>query len=367
MKIGILTSGGDCPGLNAVIRSIVLSAERRFRNLEIVGIPDGYAGLIEGESRPLCGEDVQDLLMQGGTVLGSKRRPYKMMTVVEDGTTRLGKMCENYRKMGLDCLFTLGGAGTHKTAALLCAEGCRVIGVPKTIDNDIFGTEVTFGFQSAADIASDALIRIRSTAASHGRTILLELMGNKVGWLTLHAGISAGADVILIPEIPFSLDALAEQVAENAARNPCTVIAVAEGAVLADEIPFRKRERVFVRRERGESTVTPHLAEELAARTHLETRYNVLGYLQRGGSPCAYDRLLSTRLGRYVVQLASEGNFGVTAAVHRNEITYNALAEIAGKTKAVDPSGELVRCARDIGIAFGDSASRTGEKTGGLL
>lgn len=354
MKFGILTSGGDCSGLNGVIRSIVLYLKKNVKNAEIVGIPDGYGGLINGESFPLDEESVEGILGLGGTVLRTSRQPFKLMTVSDDGPSRLEKMCENYKKMGLDCLFTLGGAGTHKTAALLCMEGCNVIGLPKTIDNDIFGTDVTFGFQTAVEVATEAIDRIRTTAASHSRTMLVEIMGNKAGWLTLHAGIAAGADMILIPEKPFSVDAVCDFVQKQRKSGKThTIIAVAEGAVLASEVKFKKSERTFVRTERGESTVTQHLAEILQERTGYETRASVLGYLQRGGTPCAYDRMLSSRLGGFAGKLAKEGKFGVTAAVSGNKITFNALADIAGKYKLVDPNGDIVRFAGDIGISFG--------------
>lgn len=354
MKFGILTSGGDCSGLNAVIRAICLYIEQNVKNAEIVGIPDGYGGLIRGESFPLKQEDFSDILDRGGTILRTSRQPFKMMTVAENGSSRLQRMCENYRRMGLDCLFTLGGAGTHKTAALLSMEGCNVVGLPKTIDNDIYGTDVTFGFQTAVEVATEAIDRIRTTAASHGRTMLIEIMGNKAGWLTLHAGIAAGADMILIPEIPFSVDRVCDFVAaQRGAGKAYTIIAVAEGAVLASEVKFKKSERVFVRTERGESTVTQHLAEVLQERTGYETRSSVLGYLQRGGTPCAFDRLLSSRLGGYAAQLAASGKFGVTAAVAGNRITFNALTEIAGKYKLVAPDGDIVRFAKRIGIGFG--------------
>ncbi len=358
MKIGILTSGGDCSGLNAVIRAIGLSAFANIKNVELTGIPDGYGGLIRGESYPLRREDLEGILDRGGTILRTSRQPFKKMTQAEeDGTSRLQKMCSNYRKMGLDCLFTLGGAGTHKTAALLCMEGCNVIGVPKTIDNDIYGTDVTFGFRTAVEVATESFDRIRTTAESHSRTMLVELMGNKAGWLTLETGIAAGADAILIPEIPFSPEAVAAFVsARLKSGRRCTMIAVAEGSVLASEAKYKKDERVFVRTERGETTVTAHLAEVLQQMTGAETRVCVPGYLQRGGTPCAFDRLLCTRLGEYAARLAGEGRFGVTVAVSGNRITFNALADIAGKYKLVDPEGETVKTARNLGICFGDNA-----------
>ena len=357
MRFGILTSGGDCAGLNAVIRAIGLYLTKKARDAEIVGIPEGYGGLIRGESYPLSRESFFDILDVGGTILRTSRQPYKKMTAPEEGGSRLSKMVANYKKMGLDCLFTLGGAGTHKTAALLSMEGCNVIGVPKTIDNDIYGTDVTFGFQTAVEVATDAVCRIETTARSHSRIMLVEIMGNKAGWLTLHTGIAAGAQMILIPEIPFSVDAVCDFLnARVQAGERYTMVAVAEGALLESEARFKKDERAFVRTELGESTVTRHLAEVIGARTGVETRYSVLGYLQRGGAPCAYDRLLCSRMGGYAARLALEGRFGVTVALEDNKITFNALADIAGKYKFVDPAGETVRFAREIGISFGDRA-----------
>lgn len=356
MKYGILTSGGDCAGLNAVIRAIGLYLKRNVKNAEIVGIPEGYGGLIRGESYPLTEEDFSDILDVGGTILRTSRQPFKKMTAPEEGGTRLSRMIANYKKMGLDCLFTLGGAGTHKTAALLSMEGCNVIGVPKTIDNDIYGTDFTFGFQTAVEVATDAICRIETTARSHSRIMLVEVMGNKAGWLTLHSGIAAGAQMILIPEIPFSVDAVCSFLSARVqAGERYTMVAVAEGALLDSEARFKKEDRAFVRTELGESTVTRHLAEVIGERTGVETRYSVLGYLQRGGAPCAYDRLLCSRMGGYAAWLAAEGRFGVTVALEDNKITFNALTDVAGKYKFVDPAGETVRFAREIGISFGDN------------
>ncbi len=355
MKVGILTSGGDCAGLNAVMRAIALNLYTTEKNVEVIGFRNGYAGLIRGDAVPMRRADFEGLLRAGGTVLGTTRTPFKLMSVPEaDGTTRLAKMVASYKKFGLDCLFTLGGAGTHRTAALLCAEGCNVIGLPKTIDNDIYGTDVTFGFHTAVDVAADALERVRTTSESHGRTMLVEIMGNKAGWLTLYAGIAGGADVILLPEIPFSIDKVCAAVqAAYASGKRCAIVAVGEGAVLDSEAPFKRRERVFIRAERGETTVTRHLAEVIGQRTGAETRATVLGYIQRGGEPSAYDRVLCTRLGSYAAQLCRRGMFGVTVAVSGGKITFNALPDIAGKYKFVDPNGEIVRAAEETGISFG--------------
>ncbi len=355
MKIGILTGGGDCAGLNAVIRAIGLSALNTIDGAELYGIPEGYGGLIRGEYFPLKRADFEEILNLGGTILGTSRQPYKTITdEYRDGKSRLQLMCANYKSAGFDCLFTLGGAGTHKTAALLCSEGCNVIGLPKTIDNDIYGTDVTFGFQTAVEVAASAIGRLRTTAESHARVMLVELMGNKAGWLTLYAGIAGGADIILIPEIPLSLDAVCAQVTEKlSAGRRSLIIAVAEGAMLDSEAAYKKSQRAFVRTERGETTITQRLAEVIAGRTGAETRVTVLGHLQRGGEPCAYDKVLCTRLGEYAVRLAGQGKFGVTAAISRNAMTYNPLSDVAGKYKRVNPDGELVTTAKNTGVTFG--------------
>ena len=211
-RIGILTSGGDCPGLNAAIRGVAKAAYEMF-DAEIIGISDGYRGLIQGEYHEMKQRDFSSILTLGGTILGTSRQPYRnMRKIEEDQVDKVAAMKANYKKMGLDCLVTLGGNGTHKTANLLSQEGLSVIGLPKTIDNDIFGTDVTFGFDTAMGIATEAIDRLHTTAASHGRIMVVEIMGNKVGWLTLHAGIAGGADVILLPEIPYNMKSVVKAI-----------------------------------------------------------------------------------------------------------------------------------------------------------
>ena len=354
MKIGILTSGGDCPGLNAVIRGFAKYVYNNIPKAEIIGISDGYGGLIHNEAKALKESDFSGILNVGGTILGTSRQPFKMMTVENrDGESRLDMMVKNYRKMGLDLLVTLGGAGTHKTAALLSAQGLNVIGLPKTIDNDIYGTEVTFGFHSAVDIATECIDRIHTTAASHGRTMLIEIMGNKVGWLTLYAGIAGGADIILLPEIPFDKD----QVVENIRRRidngkDFNIIAIAEGAMSQEEAKMKKTERAEGRN--GDVTITNSLARYIEEHAEVETRVVVPGHLQRGGNPSPYDRLLSTEMGSFAGKLVQDGNFGTTVAVKNNEISYNNLQSIAGKTKFVPYDHQMIEVARSIGITFGD-------------
>ena len=354
MKIGILTSGGDCPGLNAVIRGFAKYVYNNIPKAEIIGISDGYGGLINGEAKTLKESDFSGILNMGGTILGTSRQPFKMMTVENrDGESRLDMMKKNYRKMGLDLLVTLGGAGTHKTAALLSGEGLNVIGLPKTIDNDIYGTEVTFGFHSAVDIATECIDRIHTTAASHGRTMLIEIMGNKVGWLTLYAGIAGGADIILLPEIPFEPDKVVESIRKRIDNGKdFNIIAIAEGAMTLEESRMKKAERLESRN--GNTTITSPLAKYIEENAEVETRVVVPGHLQRGGNPSPYDRLLSTEMGSFAGKLVQDGNFGTTVAVKNNEISYNNLQSIAGKTKYVPYDHQMIEVARSIGITFGD-------------
>ncbi len=353
MRIGILTSGGDCPGLNAVIRGFGKYAFENIKNVELIGIADGYGGLIRGECRAMNRSDFTGILTLGGTILGTSRQPFKLMTVEdENSVSRLDLMKKNYKKMGLDCLLTLGGAGTHKTAALLSAEGCNVIGLPKTIDNDIWGTDITFGFHTAVDIATECIDRIHTTAASHGRTMLVEIMGNKAGWLTLYAGLAGGADVILLPEIPFSAEKVAKAVGRRAdAGKAFSIVAIAEGAMTVEESKMKKKERAASRG--NDVTATNALAKYISENANVETRVVVPGHIQRGGSPSAYDRVLSTQFGSFAGKLAKDGTFGVTVAMVKGKVTYNSLSEIAGKAKLVPPDCQEVKTGESIGISFG--------------
>ena len=242
-RIGILTSGGDCPGLNATIRGVAKACfeEMGEDNVEIVGIQNGYYGLINNIARDMKPSEFSGILTQGGTILGTKRQPFKMMSVIgEDNVDKVKAMKDTYKKQKLDCLLTLGGNGTHKTANLLSNEGLNVIGLPKTIDNDIFGTDVTFGFHTAVDIATDVIDRLHTTAASHSRILMVEIMGNKAGWLTLYSGIAGGADIIIIPEIPYSTDKIVEAINKRTkAGKTFSIVAVAEGAFDTEEAKMK--------------------------------------------------------------------------------------------------------------------------------
>lgn len=358
MKIGVLTSGGDCPALNAVLRGFGKYVYRNVPKAEIIGIADGYGGLIDGEYRTMKPEDFSGILNVGGTILGTSRQPFKKMTVKteEDPVTKAEKMKDNYKAMKLDCLVTLGGAGTHKSAALLSEQGLNVIGLPKTIDNDIYGTDVTFGFHTAVDVATECIDRVHTTAASHGRTMIVEIMGNKVGWLTLYAGIAGGADIILLPELPFDVERVVEKINERATKGkPFSIIAIAEGAMTAEEAQMKKKDRLAKRIERGQTTITNELARILGEEVGVDTRVVVPGHIQRGGAPSPYDRLLSTEIGSYAGYLIKQGIYGVTVAIKGEELTYNRLDEVAGKMKFVPEDHVLIRRARDIGISFGQA------------
>ena len=354
-RIGILTSGGDCPGLNAAIRGVAKAAYRQIDDVEIIGIASGFHGLIHGDHKLMNQSDFSGILTLGGTILGTRRTPFKNMHIVEDDKIdKIANMKENYKKMQLDCLLTLGGNGTHKTANLLANEGLNVIGLPKTIDNDIWGTDVTFGFHTAVDIATDVIDRVHTTAASHGRVIVVELMGNRAGWLTLYAGIAGGADVILIPEVPFDSTKVIESVCDRTQKGkPFSIIAIAEGAVTQEDAS-KKRKNLKEQRSRTDFVPPSQmLAQAIQSATGIETKVCVPGYIQRGGAPSAYDRLLSTQFGVGAAKMIREGHFGVTVALKNNEIVFNDLGEIAFKTKTVPVPSSMIDAAAEMGVSFG--------------
>ncbi|MBQ8073490.1 MAG: 6-phosphofructokinase [Clostridia bacterium] len=353
-RIGILTSGGDCPGLNAAIRGVARAAYEMF-DAEIIGIHDGYRGLIEGDYSEMNRSQFSGILTLGGTILGTSRTPYRNMRKIEsDNVDKVAAMKKTYKNLKLDCLVTLGGNGTHKTANLLSEEGLNVIGLPKTIDNDLYGTDFTFGFHTANDIATDVIDRIHTTAASHGRCMVIEIMGNKAGWLTLYSGVAGGADVILIPEIPYSIDKVAEVVTRRAESNKgFTIIAVAEGAMDKDEAKLKKKEREAKRAAEHFSS-SAYVAKQLQDLVGVEARSVVPGHIQRGGTPSAYDRVLSTQFGVHAAELIRDNIYGVTVALKGNTITHNALKDIAGVAKPVPADHQLVTTAKNIGICFGD-------------
>ena len=356
-RIGILTSGGDCPGLNATIRGAAKACYSMFGedNVEIVGISNGFHGLIHNNCRIMKPEDFSGILTQGGTILGTKRIPYKMMQVIEaDNIDKVAEMKATYKQQKLDCILTLGGNGTHKTANLLSEEGLNIIGLPKTIDNDIWGTDVTFGFHTAVDIATEVVDRIHTTATSHRRIMVIEIMGNKAGWLTLYSGIAGGADIILLPEQPYDIGRVCEAVERRAKRGSnFSIIAVAEGAMNVDEAKLKRKEWAAKRAEAGYTTATNRIAAAVQKKTGMETRVCIPGHMQRGGSPSAYDRVLATEFGSYAAKLVEIERYGVTVAMVNGRVTQNRLADIAGKTRNVPEGCELLTVARRMGVSLG--------------
>ena len=354
-RVGILTSGGDCPGLNATIRGVAKALYEAFDEVEIYGILEGYKGLIEGNWRRMKPEDFSGILTQGGTVLGTSRQPFKLMRVIgEDGVDKVAAMKKNVASLKLDCLVILGGNGTHKTANLLREEGVPVITLPKTIDNDLWGTDITFGFQSAVDVAANVIDYIHSTATSHGRVFIVEVMGHKVGWLTLHAGMAGGADIILLPEIPYDIDKIIEAIHKRAASgHGFTILAVAEGAISKEDAALSKKELKEKIKKRKHPSVSYELADQIFQKTGIEVRITVPGHTQRGGSPCPYDRVLSTRLGAEAATLIMKKEYGYMVGIINGKVKKVPLGDVAGKLKMVSPDDQLIKEAKCIGISFG--------------
>ena len=323
LRIGMLTSGGDCQALNAAMRGVVKGLYTKRDDVEIYGFQNGYKGLIYSDFKMLTAKDFSGILTVGGTILGTSRQPFKLMRVPDaNGLDKVEAIKHTY---------------------------------PKTIDNDLWGTDMTFGFQSAVDIATEAIDRIHTTATSHSRVFIVEVMGHKVGWVTLHAGIAGGADIILLPEIPYDTDVIAEAINKRkAAGKHFTIIAVAEGAISKKDAQLSKKELKEKRAKNPYPSVAYELAERIQMKTDQEIRITVPGHTQRGGSPCAYDRVLSTRLGAAAAAMILDGNFGNMVGVKDQEIVPVPLSEVAGKLKTVDPDSSIIQEAKLTGISFGD-------------
>ena len=311
-RIGMLTSGGDCQALNAAMRGVVKTLANSKEEVEIYGFLDGYRGLIYSNFRMLTDKDFSGILTKGGTILGTSRTPFKTIQDPDpNGLNKVEAMKQNYYKLQLDCLVILGGNGTHKTANLLRKEGLNIVTLPKTIDNDLWGTDMTFGFQSAVDIATDAIDCIHTTAASHGRVFIVEVMGHKVGWLTLNAGMAGGADIILIPEIPYDINKVVEKI-EDRDRKGCrfTIIAVAEGAISKEDAALPKKDYKKKMEKYPFPSVSYEVAAQIQEKTGREVRVTVPGHMQRGGSPCPYDRVFASRLGSEAGKLILDNQYG---------------------------------------------------------
>lgn len=369
--IGVLTSGGDTPGLNAALRGIGKAAIRKY-DMQVIGFKDGFRGLMENRIIRMDQKFLSGILTLGGTILGTSRdKPHKMPIggKVMDMTDVIA---ENYHKQHLDCLVCLGGGGTQKNALQLMKKGLNVITLPKTIDNDVALTDMTFGFDTALGIAVDAIDRLHSTAHSHHRIIVVEIMGHKAGWLALGAGVAGGADVILIPEIPYDIDVVAESILRRARNgSPFSIVAVAEGALSKDthkELSIvidqlekaenkedKQQYKNEIKRIKAENNqTTMEIAAQLEVKTHLESRVTILGHLQRGGTPSAADRLLATRLGTACADYIKQGKFGVMVAARGNGTDIVSLEDVAGNTKLVPHDHIWVDSARAVGTCLGD-------------
>ena len=348
--IGICTGGGDAPGLNAVIRAAVKSAILKYK-WKVIGIPDGFDGLIWPEkSRELTLKDVSGILPRGGTILGTTNRgnPFHYKTcesgveVVRDISDQI---IANKRKLGIDAIISIGGDGSQTIAQELFEKGMKIVGVPKTIDNDLSATEITFGFDTALYTATDAIDKIHTTAESHHRVMVIEVMGRDAGWIALEAGIAGGAHVILIPEIPFTLQRLCDYIGEREGYGKrFTIVVVAEGIKLPSELKQLSRG----------GSVGNLIGDGIALMAHKEVRVSVLGHIQRGGSPSPFDRILGTRFGVAAVELIAQREFGKMVCLRNATIGSVKIADAIGRLKTVDPQGEMVRTARAIGICFGD-------------
>ena len=335
MRIGVLSSGGDCPGINATIRGVGKAA--LTYGMEVIGVLDGFTGLMFNDTVHLTERQLSGILTLGGTILGTSReKPFKKKEtdVISDKPLLIMQNCA---KLGIDCLVCIGGNGTQKTAAQISEMGINVVGIPKTIDNDVWGTDVTFGFDTAVNIATDAIDRLHSTANSHKRVMVIELMGHHAGWITLYAGIAGGGDVILIPEKEYCIEKVNNTLLERCRKGkPYSIVVVAEG----------------IKKKEG-TRAGAYIADMIEKGTKLETRVTVPGYMLRGGSPSPLDRIIATRMGTYAASLINKKHFGMMVAIHNNEMVSVPLNETAGKTRLVPHDHYLIKQAKRVGTFFG--------------
>ena len=336
MKIGILTSGGDAPGINATIRGVGKTAINAY-GMQVIGIQNGFSGLLYKDIVELTDASLSGILNLGGTILGTAReKVFRKMINSPDEKDR-EKIKDAYNELGLDCLVCIGGNGTQRTTWMLSELGLNVVGVPKTIDNDVYGTDITFGFDTAVNIATDAIDRLHSTASSHRRVMVIELMGHHAGWITLYAGMAGGADIIILPELGYNMKVVIDKINKRMEIGKAySIVAVAEGV----ELPTKERPASY-------------FAREIQEQTGYETRETVLGYIQRGGSPSPSDRILGTLLGGHAAKLINEGKFGRMVAKLGNNISDVPLSEVEGKLRVVLPDTDLVTQGKRMGISFG--------------
>ncbi|HEX8171175.1 MAG TPA: ATP-dependent 6-phosphofructokinase [Thermoanaerobaculia bacterium] len=350
-RIGILTGGGDCPGLNAVIRAAVRTLVREY-GTEVVGIQLGFEGLLTKAIVPLTLESIRGILPKGGTLLRTTNRgnPFEYPAVGGGCEDRSQTVVDNIRELGIDGVIAIGGDGTLKIAQRLCDMGIPMVAVPKTIDNDLAATDYTFGFHTAVAVATDAVDRLHSTAESHNRVMVLEVMGRNAGWIALYAGMAGGADIILIPEIPYRPDAIAETIRSRQSEgSQFDIVVVAEGAKRQGG-----EEAYLDRATRRLGGIAYQVAADIQQHIDLEIRVTVLGHIQRGGSPIAFDRILASRFGKAAADLAGRKQFGQMVAVRADDIVSVPIREAVSRPKNVDPDGQMVRTAHSLGISFGD-------------
>ncbi len=366
-SIGILTSGGDCQGLNAAIRAVAKTAMKSY-GMDVVGVLDGFRGLVENRSQRLTDADLSDILTLGGTILGTSRDKPNKMPLGGRSVDMTEQAVENYHKLHLDALVCIGGGGTQKNALhLMQNSDINVVTLPKTIDNDVWGTDVCFGFDTAVQIATDAIDRIHSTASSHQRVMLVELMGHNTGWIAAAAGLAGGADVVLIPEIPYSVEAVVDAVVERKRRGKrFSIVAFAEGAVSVAEAARRGKQggrKAAGSRKKGRKGSAPHRPEESLSQrltrqiqegTGLETRLTSLGHVMRGGTPTAADRILATVLGSEAARLLAEGTTGVMVGIRGASPTPVELDQVAGRRRSVPLDHPWVQTLRRLDICLGN-------------
>lgn len=338
MKIGILTAGGDCPGLNAAIRGIAKTAMVKY-GMEVIGVSSGFLGLIEKDYFQMDESHLSGILTLGGTILGTSReKPFKKTNHYLNEINKPKIIQQHYEELGLDCLVCIGGNGTQRTASRLVEYGINVVGIPKTIDNDVWGTDITFGFDSAVNIATEAIDRLHTTANSHKRIMVIEVMGHHAGWIALYSGIAGGGDIILIPEIEYNNEVIASYIDRRMSKNKdYSIVVVAEGI-----------------NKNGKKSAGRYIAKSISKLTGHETRETVLGYIQRGGTPTPMDRILATRYGAAAADLIAERKFGNMVAMKNTQIVPVPLEDVGGKLKLVEQGNSLVKKGRNMGTCFGD-------------
>ena len=338
-RIGILTAGGDCPGLNAAIRGVGKTAIVKY-GMEVIGFSSGFTGLINKEYSILSENQLSGILTLGGTILGTSReKPFKKPANTQNAINKPKLIKKHYQELELDCLVCIGGNGTQKNAAKIAESGLNVIGIPKTIDNDVWGTSITFGFESALEIATEAIDRLHSTANSHNRIMVIEIMGHHAGWLALYSGMAGGGDVILIPEIKYNLEAIYRYLEHRAEQKKSySIVVVAEGI----DKPKNK-------------SAARYISQKIRTNTGLESRETILGYTQRGGSPSATDRIIATRFGAYAAELIFNENYGQMVCKNGEIVESISLSEVSGKLRHVPLDHPLIKKARGLGVCLGDS------------